>query len=178
MRQNTKRGFTVIELLIVVGIIAILATLLIASLTSAKQKAQDKAIVANMLTIRSQAQLYYDGAGGQSYGPVQSYPVSNDCTLGLYSADSVIAQTIAKLKQDRGTDLVACFSTPTTYAIVTKLNFVNGYFCLDSVNTGRVIDGNSNAAWNGVYGPGAQLNASTKTATVDTNTALCNSQFQ
>lgn len=168
------RGFTLIELLVVVAIVSLLTAIIIASLTSAKNKALDKAIVANMLTIRNQAQLYYEGAGAGVYAPVQALPLSNNCAIGLYTGDTVILDAVARLVLDRGVDYVACFSTPTTYALVTKLKSSNDYFCLDSVNTGKVIDGNSNAAWNGMYGQGSQNgDPAVKTAVVDTNTALC-----
>lgn len=169
-----SRGFTLIELLMVVAIIAFLTAIIIASLTSAKNKAIDKAIQTNMLTIRNQAQLFFDGAGGGSYAPLQSVPLANNCTVGIY-ADAVVVKAIARLVLDRGVDYVACFSTTNSYAIVTKLKHTNDYFCLDPVNSGKIIDGNSNAAWNGMYGQGSQGgNPTVKTAVVDTNTALCN----
>jgi prepilin-type N-terminal cleavage/methylation domain-containing protein len=153
------RGFTLIELLVVVAIVSLLTAIIIASLTSAKNKALDKAIVANMLTIRNQAQLYYEGAGAGVYAPEQTLPLSNNCATGLYTGDTVILDAVARLVLDRGVDYVAS----------------NDYFCLDSLNTGKIIDGNSTAAWNGMYGQGSQNGDPTvKTATVDTNTALCN----
>ena len=181
MKKNFKggltaqAGFTLIELLVVIAIIAVLTTIIIASLTSAKNKAIDKAVQTNMLAVRNQAQLYYDGAGSGSYAPSQSIPLSNNCAIGMYGADPVIVKAIAQIVKDRGVDYVACFSTPATYAVVAKLKNTNDYFCLDSINTGKFVDGNSNAAWNGMYGQGSQGgDPNVKTAVVDTNTALCN----
>jgi prepilin-type N-terminal cleavage/methylation domain-containing protein len=53
------KGFTLIELLVVVGIIGILATVVIASLSSARMKAKDAAVAESLSGYRSQAELDY-----------------------------------------------------------------------------------------------------------------------
>jgi prepilin-type N-terminal cleavage/methylation domain-containing protein len=62
-----KRGFTLIELLVVIAIIGILASVVLASLNTARAKGADAAIKANLNGIRTQAELYYDSSGN-SYG--------------------------------------------------------------------------------------------------------------
>jgi prepilin-type N-terminal cleavage/methylation domain-containing protein len=57
---NTK-GFTLIELLVVVAIIGILATVVLASLSSARDKAKDASIKSILSNMRAQAELQYDG---------------------------------------------------------------------------------------------------------------------
>ena len=64
MIKNTlKRGFTLIELLVVIAIIGILASVVLASLNSARDKGEDAAIKSNLNNARAQAALFYDDNG-------------------------------------------------------------------------------------------------------------------
>ncbi len=63
MKNTFKRGFTLIELLVVIAIIGILASVVLASLNSARDKGADAATKTNLANARAQAELFYDNNG-------------------------------------------------------------------------------------------------------------------
>ena len=60
-------GFTLLELLIVIAIIGIIATIIIASLGGAQSKAKDSKALSQLSSMRTQAELFRSTHG--SYGP-------------------------------------------------------------------------------------------------------------
>ena len=65
--MKNNRGFSLLELLIVVAIILIIATIAIPSLLRSRQSANETAAVANMRNLNS-AQVSYSSANGGVYG--------------------------------------------------------------------------------------------------------------
>jgi prepilin-type N-terminal cleavage/methylation domain-containing protein len=60
-KKNIKGGFTLIELLIAIVIIAVLSTIIIASLSSARAKGRDAKRIRNIQEIRTAIELYIAG---------------------------------------------------------------------------------------------------------------------
>lgn len=58
MRTNQHRGFTLVEVLIVVVIMAILAATIIPQFTNSTKDAQESTVLFNLQTFRSQIQMY------------------------------------------------------------------------------------------------------------------------
>ena len=63
MQIINKRGFTLIELLVVVAIIGLLASIVLVSVGTARNKAKDVAIKADLSNLRAAGELYSDTAG-------------------------------------------------------------------------------------------------------------------
>lgn len=60
MMTTRSRGFTLIELLVVIAIIGILASIVLASLDSARKKGRDARRVADIKQLQLALELYYD----------------------------------------------------------------------------------------------------------------------
>ena len=78
--KNTKKGFTLIELLIVIAIIGILASIVLVSLSSARDKAKIAAYKAQVHSIQSALIMQCDGAAivaGNMTNPAGGYVGTN-----------------------------------------------------------------------------------------------------
>ena len=87
--MNLKKGFTLIELLVVVAIIGILASVVLASLNSARSKGSDAAVKADMANVRAQAELWYD-SNSQRYN-ADGVTALSSCAGGMFGDPNVVA---------------------------------------------------------------------------------------
>ena len=62
--KSEKRGFTLIELLVVIAIIGLLASIVLASLNSARRKSRDARRVADLKQLQNALELYANDSGG------------------------------------------------------------------------------------------------------------------
>jgi prepilin-type N-terminal cleavage/methylation domain-containing protein len=78
MNTMQKRGFTLIELLVVISIIGLLSSVVLASLNSARVKANDARRISDLQQLQTALGFYYDDNG--SYPVCMSYSVWNPVT--------------------------------------------------------------------------------------------------
>jgi prepilin-type N-terminal cleavage/methylation domain-containing protein len=116
MKYMNKRGFTLIELLVVIAIIGILASVVLASLNSAREKGRDASARASTNNIRAAAEVFYDDQDPHVYDGM--------CTDAAIDTLLDAAQAQTGIAPD-------CFDVGQAYAVEIELN--NGdFFCVDS----------------------------------------------
>ncbi len=140
-KNSTNRGFTLIELLVVIAIIGILASVVLASLNSARGKGADASVKANMANMRAQAEIYYDTntkynvtAGTALAGTGAAGAVCGVVT-GMFG-DSNITQALAQVAtQMAGTSTMTCTTNTAgdKWAVsITALRGAATSWCVDN----------------------------------------------
>lgn len=134
--SKTNRGFTLIELMIVVTIIGILSAIVLSALNNARSKGGDGAIKSTIANARSQAELFYNTNGTLQY--------QNLCIAGNASQDSRVTSAFPMLQgaTNAGSTEVSCGVTSGggSWAIAARLkNVANTWYCVDSLNKGKVV---------------------------------------
>jgi prepilin-type N-terminal cleavage/methylation domain-containing protein len=122
MKKTLTKGFTLIELLVVIAIIGILSAVVLASLNTARSKGSDAAIQSDLSTVKTEAEIYYGGAGANSYKT-------------MCSADTTIVNALKGAQSDNGGTAPVCNTDTngTVYAVSSPLVATpNTFFCVDS----------------------------------------------
>ena len=146
MKKINARGFTLIELLVVIAIIGLLASVVLASVNTARAKGADAAIKSDLRNAESQAEIVYDNATPNSYASVCTDPVivsqmtqaANAAGIAYVLAPAGTAQTAAN---------TACHAAVGTYVIATILKSSNlNSWCVDSTGASKQETGSYLAA--------------------------------
>lgn len=76
--SKNLRGFTLIELLVVIAIIGVLASVVLASLNSARQKSRDVRRIADIKQLQLALEMYFDSC--RQYPNVLALTTANGCS--------------------------------------------------------------------------------------------------
>lgn len=130
MHMKKNKGFTLIELLIVVAIIGLLATLAIIGLTTAQQRARDTKRVADVKSIVSALELYWND---NAEYPILSDAISPDINtwaeLNTALTDYISQLPTDPFHQDSGKSATYFY----TYMMETTTN--NTYYVGSTIET-------------------------------------------
>ncbi len=130
MKKN--KGFTLIELFVVIAIIGILASVVLASLNTARDKGANASVKSNLNNMRAQAELVYDNASPNSYATVCSDANVTKALEAARVSSGALTTTVAFATAETATS-VACQSQSTSWVIQAPLKGTGaGYWCVDS----------------------------------------------
>ncbi|MBI2096482.1 MAG: prepilin-type N-terminal cleavage/methylation domain-containing protein [Candidatus Taylorbacteria bacterium] len=147
-KSRAERGFTLIELMVIVAVLGLLASIIIASIRQSKLRAVDAALKSELGSLRALAEIYYDKDGhyGVPYsgggepadcGSAPETTLFND-TAAASGHNGDIRPTLIEVMRLAGSALCASAhptggSVAESFAVETPLQSASGFkWCVDN----------------------------------------------
>jgi len=112
--MNKNKGFTIIELIVVIAIIAVLATIVLINVTQYINKGKDAAIKGNMATILTNSAIWIDDSDNS--GSYAGFDESSGYTAPAAAIDNANEDPVPKVTTDAFC-VTALLHDETTYCI-------------------------------------------------------------
>ena len=132
-------GFTLIEVMVVIGIIGIIASIGLTNMNDAREKAYDAEVKYQLAASRRAAEIYYDTKG--DYKNSNGGSVANNCN----APHSMFVDTASGMRQytldnnyPPGTDL-RCSANNSGYAISASLQTEGEYWCVNAQGLSKIL---------------------------------------
>jgi prepilin-type N-terminal cleavage/methylation domain-containing protein len=119
-------GFTLVELLVVVAVIGLLATIVVVNTSNARNKAKNNTIIKNINALREAGEIYNNNNG--SYA---NFCVNNNCASGSTDWKNICSA----VKFQNGNSDINCNINATNTAWCASSPLAGGgNYCVDSAN--------------------------------------------
>ena len=123
--MKNNKGFTLVEMLVVIAIIGILSATVLTALGPSRNRAKDARIISNLQQVRAIAETLYDGD---------------------YNAVNVGQADIVRAAQDitdnQGTLTINVSANGLSYAAYSNLATGGKWYCVDSVGAAKELTSN------------------------------------
>ena len=145
---KTRRGFTLIELLIVIAIIGILSSIVLVSLSSARNKAKDTAVKAEARQFANLIALEFTETG--SYTALQSGwdNTASECNNSFSGNQAATARAACVSIVNKGSVMYSGnqFDNVNRFSVMARLPGTGLYYCIGS-SGGTSDQGLVNGTW-------------------------------
>ncbi|MCX6723597.1 MAG: prepilin-type N-terminal cleavage/methylation domain-containing protein [Candidatus Staskawiczbacteria bacterium] len=127
--KGDKKGFTIIELIVVIAIIAVLAAIVLVNVTQYINKGKDASIQGNLAGVMINAAQYYDS------------DATNKGSYTSLCSNPVVAAAMTAIDGTRGdTGKSKCNASATEYAACGQLKSDSTHaYCVDSTGAKKTI---------------------------------------